>query len=897
MASRLGGTFYSLNGDEYTVELHDNTWGGAEYDATIRDLKIKYDGETNDLHAPIITSSCEVVFSVVDSNTEAIMEILVGAAEERFFLKVLKGSDLYWCGVVLPDLIKFADKPTPYDFTVKATDGLGRLKDVPYNDDGSDYTGWETMTGHVLNCLNKIPTTDEFWGGTDLYLQANTQWWETSQGSATATAAYQSNALDHNRVRHKVWRTIDSDGNTEYMSCYAVLRTIMRTYGARLIFSAGKFVIIEINHLRTTGPVYINQYYSDGTETSQLSNSTYDDWKILIDNSATRLAASADGTVMSGAINTYLSPAQKVQVQYRHFSTQSLFPADNYWSDSVSAATEVEDFDHNGGDARIQVSFEIRHMIEFATPSNFQPGWMKFKFILSIDAGGGTVYYLNRPAPISNGVLQYGQAEWTTDNTDSVEIWTNVVDQNGYEYITPFNMVTPPLPASGDISAQVAYVDLQNLLGQIDGIGTPSYTWQVYDFYCEVYYSGRVDDRSNTTVYEVAGEDGNSDVVKIDTVIGQGPDPNAYGYIQVQPYAGGSWYEASDYRSSSDSTYRELGTRLAYEVIARRYDPLPMLQAAIITDGTYEAHYLIYRDGPEYLFLGGTFRVFEDVWEGTWGQVDYTAPTIGTPETPVEYESYNPIGATATDTFGQPSQGPPKSPPDYGIGPAPAPDTGGRNAATGISTGQAAWATDTNIDAGDSVTAIDITSISDASSNYQFFPDDVVDVYNPFTGERQYFDVSSYTFGTITTPSTTANYNFPPSSYVLPNYDWLINLIMAIRQQVVMIPILDAGTAVTTGTHNGFWRVWQNLATGTIRYAVVSFATAGTGSGTTEIDIEINGSTEDTFTLTGTQTSQSVTLDYDLSGNELIQANVTSISGYSTDPEGLVLTLIILRQV
>ena len=40
--------------------------------------------------------------------------------------------------------------------TINASDGFGRLRSIPYSDNGTLYEGWETVRGHLFNVLSKL---------------------------------------------------------------------------------------------------------------------------------------------------------------------------------------------------------------------------------------------------------------------------------------------------------------------------------------------------------------------------------------------------------------------------------------------------------------------------------------------------------------------------------------------------------------------------------------------------------------------------------------------------------------------------------------------------------------------------------------------------------------------
>jgi hypothetical protein len=138
MGARLQGDFYDIDGTKYRVTLDVDGYAGSVSDFDISEMKLVYKGDTNDIHAPILTSSVSLSFLIPNGTIAAIFTGLVGAAEESYRLKIEKGvgNDLFWAGFVIPDQVVIQDKPYPYEFSITAVDGITRLKDKDYTGNG-----------------------------------------------------------------------------------------------------------------------------------------------------------------------------------------------------------------------------------------------------------------------------------------------------------------------------------------------------------------------------------------------------------------------------------------------------------------------------------------------------------------------------------------------------------------------------------------------------------------------------------------------------------------------------------------------------------------------------------------------------------------------------------------
>jgi hypothetical protein len=78
----------------------------------------------------------------------------------------------------LPDLAEQEDLPLEvgYVFTIKATDGLGRLKTIDYNNAGAPYGNSTPILEIILKCLNKLTEVSAEYGAKDDFLKTLVNW-------------------------------------------------------------------------------------------------------------------------------------------------------------------------------------------------------------------------------------------------------------------------------------------------------------------------------------------------------------------------------------------------------------------------------------------------------------------------------------------------------------------------------------------------------------------------------------------------------------------------------------------------------------------------------------------------------------------------------------------------
>ncbi len=157
---------------------------------------------------------------------------LFSGDERQFQFKLYLNSNLELTGWMTPDgsIDFYAD--TPYPVSVRGLCGLEQLKGIPYDNDGTAYTGTQTLLEVITNCLDKT---------------------ELGLGFYTAINFYEENMNTTADVLGQIWIDADTwtrDGET--MSCYDVLLNIGYRCNATFFQREGKWYFVKIS-----------QYYQD----------------------------------------------------------------------------------------------------------------------------------------------------------------------------------------------------------------------------------------------------------------------------------------------------------------------------------------------------------------------------------------------------------------------------------------------------------------------------------------------------------------------------------------------------------------------------------------------------------------------------------------------------------
>jgi hypothetical protein len=883
MGARLQGDFYDIDATKYRVTLDVDGYAGSTSDFDISEMKLVYKGDTNDIHAPILTSSVSLSFLIPNGTIAAIFTGLVGAAEESYRLKIEKGvgNDLFWAGFVIPDQVVIQDKPYPYEFSITAVDGITRLKDKEYTGTGTNWEDEDKISQHLYNVLSFIPVAD-YWGASDAYLKSHIQLFATNQTAGVAVSP-----LPTTRVNHRVFRSVDKKGKVKRKTAYEVLVELCTMFGARFYLSNGAYYFEQVTRYAAEDTNLTIKVFDKtlGVLTDEVLN----DWagRVLeVDRSSVRLAAGADLTVVSGAVNTYMSAASKVEVSYKHFQTRSifshLFPVP-IWNQDESLPINTGPVDDNSTSTRMLLNADISYTLSFPDPEDIEPGYVKMTCTISIV--GDTTYYLKRVASLEFGVPIYQEMEWVT-SANTYQFYTEAHNGTSGTFLHSLSLYTPNFPGSGDLSVGFDVVEVTGYTGPVFGGGVYDLLWSVSNAYGEVFSDGTVDAPSvYTDFYSYNDDDTNSDVIEIETILGDGPTGSAFGRIQI--LNGSDWEDSAGWRRYPASAYLPHGARIAQEIITPRLKPSERIEGTM--RGGFMAHQMIQRSETRYIFLGGAIDLSRNTVDGTWVFITDVSTLATTPETGVDVFLGNPDPAAPS--------GPPTLvyPPVGWIGDTirPAIDTVGLN--SGV-----IFTTQFLIEQGDSTGFL---FVDEREVIHPFFNGDPVMVINPFTAQSQEFEVSetNETDKTITVTTEAADFDFPKRSFVTPGLNFNHRLLTKLRRltkDFQLVPyFLDVPIDLVPVQFDAFYRVPSDFAGYRVAKLIVSTHTAGDAGANFAVRVTKTGGIFQDVTIPFDSTKVEATLStyWALADGDLIEFFIQSTTATTqTRPKGLTIELQII---
>ena len=592
----------------------------------------------NAIFASQLTFKISVTDAIRPDIESFIGDMVQSGDEDRFKLKVFKNNALYWTGIVLVDRIT---KSIPLrSLEIRAIDGLGRISSIEYNNDGVSYEGKQTIRQHLFNVLEKLGI-DELFGNSELFLKSLVTWSENTLGYDPT-----QNILDLARLNHLALIKVDKSGQVSYNNAFRVLEEIVKMLGARLFLSDGSWWLWQVNEFKSEIRTFSN-YTKTGTKTTQTvtGRSPFSTWNVT---------GATDLKMNAGDIE-WFPPLRSVICDYKHYSTKNLVKRLSFTEQEGT----VEDIDSLGETSRLQFTSVITTFSSY-TALTYRGHYQKFR--LKIKIGN---LYLKRTARIdSNGVIIYEEMFWTSF-PEWFEFFTPLITTSNPStpIVFPFDFITPPIQQDGDLTVEFQYVNIYLTDGTVPPLIDPPTGYDIADADVVVLTLGTVDGDTNITRYEVTNTiQGNSDVIELETIFGDGPTRNSYGAIEV--YNGTTWEVSDGWRRKNIGDPVEISQLLINEIISGQIKPVEKITGTFI--GTYEMHYTI-KDpsGNHYVFNGGSFQARLNQWNGEWFSIETANTLAGTPSDKRDFVGDpNDIAISPVDSFDPdtPLRGVPRNP-------------------------------------------------------------------------------------------------------------------------------------------------------------------------------------------------------------------------------------------
>lgn len=653
MAARLFGEFTSSFEIDYVIEFHDNQFTGAAQKIQVGGdgFQLNYSGETDNIYSSIIGSSLSV--SIVNQGEIALLQyiaLLKQYQQDRFSIVVYRQADaqfiddlsnvtslfearvaadggvvespscykqdiidlggafryispidteLFWAGVIVQDLIEVEDVSNPALFSIQATDGISKLKDTLC---GTSF--FRQFTNQFINALDQCGVLSTY-GTTDPVLAVSVNWWAQEM-----TYNANNNPLDELFADFHAFDTIDEQGFYTNKNWFEILSQMCTIFGLRFYYANGQYRLEQL-FLRDNASFTEHRYKKDKTKIDE-SVVSYERTIDQLSGQA-RLAGNSFNflpAVNDVAITLNQDPKAMNGVKWDNSNDPDLAIG------LVSSALQN------------QISFVFNHQVNLFLTVNRNQNKIFAKLKLNVelfDFNNNITYYLDRTY---------------TGTTPSTPVWTTTQSGSGYEILVgsfeefsgqvllggsdriqvfgPTTIVTPPIPASGDMTVNWDFVSWVESNGSVRGLNfgnTSSYkmtlksvdtsfgsiqnqTTRIRAISPNAEINGSVSyELPETSIFTGQGERGS--LVAQGTISG----------INIRvPY--------TNWREGNTGSYKPIQELVCQEFLKLMDAPIEKYMGAMFSFHDFNER--LEFDGREWIQLGGSYNANMDQWDGEW---------------------------------------------------------------------------------------------------------------------------------------------------------------------------------------------------------------------------------------------------------------------------------------
>lgn len=232
---------------------------------------------SDDIHQNPIKGS---IFSLkVKCSTDFTLQTLYAVQDQQFRMTVYLNTVILKQGFIITDQYSEPYDCTPYTITITATDQLGILKNIPYDNAGEYYNGRIRESKIILDILAKIGLT-QFTEYINIY--------EIGMNDDVDDSPFDQLSIDTDVFQG--------------MSCYEVLSEILKKYNASIINIAGEMTLFRPVELKNN-TIYGRAFTGETTKTAVTSSPQQ-----LIN----RTGSASDFRDVNGGTLMILPPASKI---------------------------------------------------------------------------------------------------------------------------------------------------------------------------------------------------------------------------------------------------------------------------------------------------------------------------------------------------------------------------------------------------------------------------------------------------------------------------------------------------------------------------------------------------------------------------------------------------------
>ena len=647
-ASKLFSEFQSSNGKYYKIEIWDEDYSGTspdEFNVAGDGFQLTYSGQTDNIYSPIIGSSVSFGMYVQDAATIAFLTNIKQYQQDRYYLKIYRGNTeasaiFFWGGYIVQDIIEIEDISQPYILNIQATDGISKLADTQC---GTSF--FRQFTNQFINALDQVGVLG-IYGANDPVLAVVCDWWAQEM-----TYNANNNPLDEVFADFHAFDTIDDQGNYTNKNWFEILSQMCTIFGLRFYYSNGQYRLEQL--FERDGSFVEHTYQKDKTKIGATSGLNY----------TKTLDQTTNKARLAGNIFNFLPAVNDVAITLNQEEKAITGVTSTETNDPTTEAGVISSALNN------QVTIDFQHNASLFVNNNVNQQLLYFKFKLKVtlfDFNNNVTYYLKRTY---TGTTP-GAISWTTTQAGSgYEVLIGHVQEYKTQWVLPtpppnvpqpqavsgtISVLTPAIPADGDMSFEWDFVEMINYLGAtrtLNASNSVKYSITTTDFRTSF---GSIQNQS-TRVRAISPSSANNGgltytLPETSVFTGQGErgslveQINVGGLLVKIPY--------TNWREGNSGSYVEIQKLVCQEFLKLMDAPIQKYMGRMFSSHNFRQRLTF--DSRNWIQLGGTYSANTDEWDGEWFVISRAAitPTFDDSTTKTDVTFFDGVnGITGNTSF------------------------------------------------------------------------------------------------------------------------------------------------------------------------------------------------------------------------------------------------------
>ena len=379
--SSLNRTEITLSGFTYVAQTNiKNDYEGANsfipsFSPALLGLNTQWDTDGT-IMSPLMTSYSDITYSNPSDYAyfDRFFDSYIESDDSVMSVAIYLEDALHWAGNVIVDLIEWENISKPRPYTIRAIDGIDRLKDVFYDGDLANLGKIK-----VIDAIKKIlaqNALESFWNNTQDYIRESIEYKSLSVDGWNVS----DSILDYTYIPENLFVNKESDKNeSEFLTGYDALKGILELFSARIVHCEGAYYIHQIRNYDAGANFYIRDF-------NKLNN-TYNLTAYDFNNTSLR--------ILGGGKFGYLFGAKKSEIEIKSIDAVSVYGKITSETGSISEDVDVR-YEQGSGNTYLTRRSRRRFLGPLQTPEmTYQLGDVKGDYSL----GSVTVSYTHLTLP------------------------------------------------------------------------------------------------------------------------------------------------------------------------------------------------------------------------------------------------------------------------------------------------------------------------------------------------------------------------------------------------------------------------------------------------------------------------------------------------------------------